>query len=138
MVVKEMQKNELITILTTIESFYPGRFDATKVMSVWWEKMQDYDFARTMHALHLYVEKGQFPPTISDLIQEQASRKRAESNQTVGQVLTHIQKSEADIKREYEEKFSKTGFEMVWEEPKMVELPDWLKEREAKRRGNSK
>jgi hypothetical protein len=133
-----MDKAQFTEIMTTIESLYPGRFDVSKVAKPWWLKLKDYDFARTMHALHLYVEKGQFPPTISDLIQEQASRKRAESNQTVGQVLTHIQKSEADIKREYEEKFSKTGFEMVWEEPKMVELPDWLKEREAKRRGNSK
>jgi hypothetical protein len=137
MVVKEMQKNELITLLSTIDSFFPGRFEGKKVISVWWEKLKDYDFDRTMHALNRYVEHGTFPPTISDLIQEQASRKRAESNQTVGQVLGHIQKSEAEIKKEYEEKFSQSGFKMVWEEPEEVELPEWLKKREAERRGRT-
>lgn len=132
-----MDKAQFSEIMTTIESLYPGRFDISKVAKAWWISLKDYDFARTMHALHRYVEHGTFPPTISDLVQEQASRRRAESNQTVQSVLDHANKSEEQIRKEYEEKFNQSGFKMIWKEPEKTEMPGWLKKREAERRGRS-
>ena len=64
-----MKKAEFVELISMIESFFPGRFKNDEMTGkAWWEVLKEYEFEFCKRNLTKYVQVGEWPPTIANLV----------------------------------------------------------------------
>jgi hypothetical protein len=97
-----VKKAEYVELITMIESFFPGRFKNDEMTGkTWWEILKEYDFDFCKKNLIKYVQVGEWPPTIANLIagHKDTSRPYADSLAQTLDKPRNIADTIADIER---------------------------------------
>lgn len=99
-------------LITDIESFYPGRFDADAIAKPWWKVLKHYDYNRADRELQEHVKTERFPPTISDLIEAQEQTKKSPSNVRLEEITGRSQRTFEQSIEQYDQEIKKSGYKI--------------------------
>ena len=74
-----MNKQEVATLLTMIQNYYPSNFyvqDANVMLDLWYMDLKDEDSFKVKSNFDIHRKTSNKPPTIADLVKEQPKEQR--------------------------------------------------------------